>query len=140
MVFDQRFLRLADESPVDGTREDRRVMPAEVGVRLLTGHHRDVDTERPEGGNPRRLEIEASGVQRLLVEVRMEMTDGHLEAGQRFVLVVVSKPHYRFLCGRTRLQAQIVVNGHALPGPGRRVVERKVSRREAARLPRSPLQ
>src|SRR5215475_2641091 len=177
MVFNQRLPWLTDEGPKDWTREDNRIVSAEVGVRLLAGHdqevaigmtvadvevsfllletqrswitrvaiaveighHCDVDAERPEGRNPRRLEIEASGVQRLLVEVRVEMTDGYLEAGQRLVPVVVSELHHRFLCGRTWHWAEIVVNGHALPGPGWRVVERKVPQREAARLPRPPL-
>src|SRR5262249_30143561 len=177
MVFDQLLLGLTNMSPVDGTREDRRVVSTEVSVRLFAGHdqevaigvaaadvevgfhlletqrsrilrvaiaveighHRDVDAERPEGGNPRRLKIEASGVQRLFVEVCVEMTDSHLEAGQWLVLVVVSELHYRFLCGRTWLRAEIVVNSHALPGPGWSIVKRKVSQGEAARLSRSPL-
>src|SRR5262249_44777837 len=119
--------------------ETQRSRILRVAIAVKIGHHRDVDAERPEGGNPRRLKIEASGVQRLFVEVRVEMTDGHLEAGQRLVLVVVSELHYSFLCGRTWLRAEIVVNGHALPCPGWRVVKRKVPHGEAARLPGSPL-
>src|SRR5215813_1349765 len=119
--------------------ETQRSRILRVTIAMEIGHHRDVDAERPESGNPCRLKIEASGVQRLFVEVCVEMTDSHLEAGQRLVLVVVSELHYRFLCGRTWLRAEIVVNGHALPGPGWRIVKREVSLGEAARLSRSPL-
>src|SRR5262245_15661121 len=177
MGFDQRLPRLADQGPVDRTREDHGVVTAEICVRLFArddqevtigmaaadieicilfletqrsriarvaitveiGHHRDIDAESPECRNPRWLEIQASGVQRLFMEVGVEMTDRHLETGERFVPVVVSELHYPFLCGRGTLRAEIIVNCHALPGSGWRIIERKISHREAARLPRSPL-
>src|SRR5215475_7272384 len=159
MVFNQRLPWLTDEGPKDWTREDNRIVSAEVGVRLLAGHDQEVaigmtvadvevsflllETQRSwiarvaiavEIGH--HCDVDA---ERLLVEVRVEMTDGYLEAGQRLVPVVVSELHHRLLCGRAWPRAEIVVNGHVLPGPGWRVVERKVPQREAARLPRPPL-
>src|SRR5206468_8862113 len=100
---------------------------------------RDVDSERSKCGNPRRLEIDASRVQHLLVEMCVEVTDSHLEAGYHLVPVVVSELHHGLLCGRTGIRTEIVVDCHALPGPRGSVVERIVPHCEAARLARPAL-
>jgi hypothetical protein len=61
--------------------EPQRPRIFRVTITVEVGHHRDIDSERPKGGNPRRLGIDASGVQHLFVEVRVEVADRHLKAG-----------------------------------------------------------
>src|SRR5262245_54804543 len=51
IVFDHGLPGLTDGGPVDRTREDCRVVPAEIGVRLLTRDDQKVAIGMPAGGS-----------------------------------------------------------------------------------------
>src|SRR5262245_24157178 len=51
-----------------------------MGVAMEIGQNRDVDSQSPKYGHPRRFEIQRSGVGQFLIEVEMEMADQHLES------------------------------------------------------------
>ncbi|PYV07196.1 MAG: hypothetical protein DMG07_29340, partial [Acidobacteria bacterium] len=88
-----------------------------VTVPMEVRHHGDVDAEGAKGRDPRRLEVERAGVGDSLVEVGVEVADGDLVTRERLVAVVVGEGKHGFLSGGRRLGAEVVVDGHALPGP-----------------------
>ena len=114
--------------------ETDRAGVAGMPVRVEVRHHGDVDAARPEGGQPRRLQVERSGIAQLLGEVRVEMACGDFVSGKRLVEVVMRVGQDLLQRGPGFIRAEVEVDGHSLLGSGGRVVEREIALRKAAGL------
>ena len=101
-------------------------------------HHGDIDAQAAERRQPCRTPVERPGIEQLLGEVRVEVADRHLVAGQRFVAVVVRERQHAPLRFAPAVGAEVEVDCHPLPRAGRGVVHREVAFGEAPRLVDAP--
>ena len=94
----------------------------------------DVDSDPAKHRQPGWIKVRCAAIANHLVELQMEVSRDDLEAGQRFVDVVVGVGQHRLLRCVSSVGAQIVVHRHALHRAGRRVIQRVVLHLLACRV------
>ena len=83
----------------------------------------NVDSEGAEDCDPGWLIIQRIAIAQLFVEVRVEVAGHDLVAGHGLENIVMCISEDGLTCGPIVPGVQVVVDSHALLGPGRRVVE-----------------
>src|SRR5580704_13548438 len=106
--------------------EAERAGIVNVGVVVEVAEIDDVDAYAAEDRHPTGVIVEGLAIAEHLVEVHVKVSGDDLEAGYGFEDIVVGVGEYGLLGETIAVGAEVVVDGHALHGSGRRVVERVV--------------